>query len=99
VNSQPNSGGFIFPPTVKNWGEHHHLQLFGRGLDLLLHRDQLSEVFDREAAAGLPGQVPRPHRSENRLGLQGGDVLLRLPRSEFEDQAVQPVDGLDTAPG
>jgi hypothetical protein len=36
---------------------------------------------------------------ENRLGLQGGDVLLRFPRGQLREQALQSVDGLDALPG
>jgi hypothetical protein len=57
------------------------------------------ELLDGEPAACLAGQVSGSHGSEDRLGLQGGDVLLRLPRGELGEQPVQPVDGLDPSSG
>ena len=62
-------------------GQDHDLELGGGGLDLLVDRDQLGDQLGGEPAAGLPGQVPGPHRGEDRLGLSGGQVLLRLARA------------------
>ena len=50
-------------------------------------------------AAGLAGDVAGADRGEHRLGLTGGDVLLRLSREQFGQQPLEPVDGLDPAPG
>jgi hypothetical protein len=42
-----------------------------------------------DAAAGLAGGVPRPDLGQQRLGLRGGQVLLRPARDELEQQVVQ----------
>ena len=68
-----------------------------RALDLLLDRDQVGQLVRGDAAAGLPGEVARTDAGEDRLGLQGGDVLLRLARGELGEQSLQPVDGLRPA--
>jgi hypothetical protein len=47
------------------------LELLGQRLDLLIHRHQVGELFGREPAAGLTGQVPGTGGGEDRLGLQG----------------------------
>ena len=38
-------------------GDDHHLEFLGQCLDLLVHRDQLGQLLDREPAPGLSGQV------------------------------------------
>jgi len=56
----------------------HGLEFRGGLLDLRIDRDQLSELLGRDAATCLPGDVTRPDAGEDRLGLQGCDVALRL---------------------
>ena len=79
-------------------GDHHLLEFLGEDLDLLLDRDQLSDLFRGESAAGLAGQVPRTHRSQDSLRLSSGDVLLALSRNELGQQPVYPVHCLDPGP-
>ena len=47
----------------------------------------------------LPAMSRGRTDGEHRLGLTGGDVLLRLPRKQFGQQRLEPVDGLDPPPG
>ena len=68
-------------------GQDHRLEL---GLDLLhlrLDRDQVGQLLGGDPAAGLPGQVPGPHRGQDRLGLQRGQVLLALSRDAVRTAA------------
>jgi hypothetical protein len=48
-------------------------------------------------AVGEAGDVTRSNAGQQRLGPTGGDVAFRLPRQEFYQQCLEPVDGLDPA--
>jgi hypothetical protein len=42
------------------------------GLDVLVDALELADQLDGEPAAGLPNQVTRTHRDDQRAGLRGG---------------------------
>jgi hypothetical protein len=50
----------------------------GGVLHLRLDRDQVGELLGSYPAAGLPGDSARARRSQDGLGLQGGEIPLRL---------------------
>ena len=80
---------------VRAAGNDQRLELFAGHLHLLLDRDHLGELLEREPFTRLADRVAWPHRGQDRLGLERGDVLLRLSWNQFGQQPVQPVDRLD----
>ena len=64
-------------------------------LQLRIHRDQVGELLGGDPSSGLPSDITRPDGGEHRLGLQGGKVLLALPRDQLGEQSLEPVDDLD----
>ncbi len=58
---------------------HHLLQLGGQGLDLLLDRDELGQLLDREPSADLARQVSRPHRGRIALAYKAVMSSFALP--------------------
>ena len=71
-------------------GDDDRLALLVRAV-IFLSTAQLGQLLGRESAPGLAGQVPRPYRSQDRLALQRGDVLLGLTGGQLSEQPLQPV--------
>ena len=80
-------------------GQHHRLELGGGLLDLRVNGDQLCELLRGDATSGLSCDVAGTDAGEHHLGLQGSDVLLGLAWEQFGEQCLEPVNGLDPAPG
>ena len=53
----------------------------------------------RFQAAGLAGDVAGSDGGQHRFGLTGGEVAFGLPRQEFREEGLKPVDGLDPSAG
>jgi hypothetical protein len=77
----------------------HRLQLSGQRFHLLLDRNQLVELLGRESTSGLACKVAGTNAGQDRLRLQGGDVLLPPPWGQLREQALKAVDGLHPLSG
>ena len=71
---------------------------FSRALIFLSIASSSADQLGGEPAAGLAGQVARPDGREQRAGLRRGQELLRPAGQQFQQQPVQPVDGLGAGP-
>jgi len=71
----------------------------GECLELAVESLDLADQLDGELRTGPSGQVPRPHRGEQCLGLQCGQVPGRAAGNEFGEQPVQPVERLGAGAG
>jgi hypothetical protein len=63
-------------------------------LIFLSNATKVGQVLDRNPSPGPASDIAGTHRGEDRLGLQGGDVLLCHPGDQFGQQPLQPVHGL-----
>ncbi len=58
-----------------------------------------TRLLGSDATPGLAGDVAGTDAGEHRLGLQWGEVLLRLTGQQFSEQGLEPVNCLDPAAG
>ena len=69
-----------------------------RGFDLLVDALEFTDQLDGQAASGLADEVAGSDRRDQRAGLACGQKLLRPTGEQFQQQPVQPVDGLRPGP-
>lgn len=75
-------------------GVHEFFEVLLRRFDLLVDALEFTDELDGEAASGLAHDVGGFDRRDPGTGLWCGQELLRTAGQQFQQQPVQPVDGL-----